>query len=45
MTYDGPSRDRAREVDKLIESARPILGEDKVRLLRLHAGLPHQAAV
>ncbi|MDG9678942.1 hypothetical protein [Micromonospora sp. DH14] len=44
-TYHGPSRDRAAELDKLIERARPILDEDKVRLLRFHAGLPHQAAV
>ncbi|MEH1166458.1 hypothetical protein V6V47_13825 [Micromonospora sp. CPCC 205539] len=44
-TYHGPSGDRAAEVDKLIEGARPILGEHKVRLLRFHAGLPHQAAL
>ncbi|WP_247683690.1 hypothetical protein [Micromonospora sp. D93] len=44
-TYHGPSDDRAAELDKLIERARPILDEDKVRLLRFHAGLPHQAAV
>ncbi|WFE54933.1 hypothetical protein [Micromonospora sp. WMMD1155] len=44
-TYHGPSRDRAAELDTLIERARPILGEDKVRLLRFHAGLPHQAAL
>jgi hypothetical protein len=43
-TYHGPSRDRAAELDKLIERSRPILGEHKVRLLRFHAGLPHQAA-
>ncbi|MBG6066347.1 hypothetical protein IW248_002634 [Micromonospora ureilytica] len=44
-TYHGPSGDRAAELDKLIERARPILDEDKVRLLRFHAGLPHQAAL
>lgn len=44
-TYQGPSRDRAAELDTLIERARPILGEDKVRLLRFHAGLPHQASL
>jgi hypothetical protein len=38
-TYRGPSRDRAAELDNLIEQARPILGEDKTRLLRFHAGL------
>lgn len=45
MIYHGPSRDRAAELDKLIEGARPILGEHKVRLLRFQAGLPHQAAL
>lgn len=44
-TYHGPSRERAAELDKLIERARPILGEHKVRLLRFHAGLPPQAAL
>ncbi|WP_240762482.1 hypothetical protein [Micromonospora sp. HM134] len=44
-TYHGPSRERATELDKLIEHARPILGEHKVRLLRFHAGLPQQAAL
>jgi hypothetical protein len=43
-TYHGPSRDRGTELDKLIERAHPILGEHKVRQLRFHAGLPHQAA-
>lgn len=38
-TYRGPSRDRAAELDQLIEQARPTLGEDKTRLLRFHAGL------
>ncbi|MET8204293.1 hypothetical protein [Micromonospora taraxaci] len=45
MTYHESSRDRAGELDKPIGSARPILGEHKVRLLRFHAGLPHQAAL
>jgi hypothetical protein len=44
-TYHGPSRERAAELDKLIEQARPILGEHKVRLLRFHAGLPLQTAL
>lgn len=39
------SRDRAGELDKLIEHACPILGEGTVRLLRFHAGLPHQASL
>lgn len=37
--YRGPGRDRAAELDQLIERGRPILGEDKTRLLRFHAGL------
>jgi hypothetical protein len=44
-TYHGPSREQAAELDKLIEHARPILDEQKVRLLRFHAGLPQQAAL
>jgi hypothetical protein len=44
-TYHGPSREHAAELDKLIEHARPILGEHKVRLLRFHAGLPQQTAL
>jgi len=44
-TYHEPSRKRAAELDKLIEHARPILGEHKVRLLRFHAGMPHQTAL
>ncbi|MGC4868203.1 hypothetical protein ACLQ3B_22545 [Micromonospora sp. DT53] len=44
-TYHGPSRDRAAQLDKLIAHARPILGEDKIRLLRFHAGLHHQEAL
>ncbi|HVQ93605.1 MAG TPA: hypothetical protein VMU51_21390 [Mycobacteriales bacterium] len=43
-TYHRPSGDRAAELDKLIERSRPILGEHKARLLRFHAGLPHQTA-
>lgn len=43
--YHGPSRKRAAELDRLIERARPILGEHKVRLLLFHAGLPHQTAL
>ncbi len=39
ISYRGPSRDRAAELDRLIDKARPILGESKVRLLRFHAGL------
>lgn len=39
-TYRGPSRERATELDHLIEDARPILGESRARLLRFHAGLP-----
>lgn len=38
-TYHGPSRDRAAQLDHLIEQARPTLGENKTRLLRFHAGL------
>jgi hypothetical protein len=38
-TYRGPSRERAVELDRLIEQARPILGAGKARLLRFHAGL------
>ncbi|GAB3959309.1 hypothetical protein GCM10027614_78530 [Micromonospora vulcania] len=44
-TYHSPSRNLAAELDNLIERARPILGEDRVRLLRFHAGLRHEAAV
>ncbi|MCG5465465.1 hypothetical protein MED01_003744 [Micromonospora sp. MED01] len=44
-TYHGPSRKHAAELDELIEDARPILGEHTVRLLRFHAGLPHQTAL
>ena len=42
-TYHMPSRDRGAELDTLIEHARPILGDPKVRLLRFHTGLPHRA--
>jgi hypothetical protein len=42
-TYRGPGRDRAAEIDHLIEQVRPILGEDKARLLRFHAGLSSTA--
>ena len=38
-TYRTPDPDRAGELDRLTEQARPVLGEDKVRLLRFHAGL------
>ncbi|MEU1589591.1 hypothetical protein [Micromonospora sp. NPDC005710] len=41
-TYHGPSRKQAADLDELIEHARPVLDDDKVRLLRFHAGLPHQ---
>lgn len=37
--YHGPSRERAAELDRLIELARPILGEGRTRQLRFHAGL------
>ncbi len=43
--YHGPSRKHAAELDELIEHVRPILGEHTVRLLRFHAGLPHQTAL
>ncbi|CAI7980962.1 hypothetical protein FRAHR75_930018 [Frankia sp. Hr75.2] len=38
-TYHAPSRDRAAELDSLIERTRPVLGEHRARLLRFHAGL------
>jgi hypothetical protein len=38
-TYHGPSRERAAQLDRLIEQARPIVGEGRARLLRFHAGL------
>ena len=37
--YRGPGPDRAAELDRLIEHARPILGEGRARLLRFHAGM------
>ncbi|MFB6392905.1 hypothetical protein [Polymorphospora lycopeni] len=39
-TYDQPGPRLAAELDRLIERARPVLGEHRVRLLRFHAGLP-----
>lgn len=38
-TYHAPSNARGAELDVLIEQARLVLGERKVRLLRFHAGL------
>jgi hypothetical protein len=38
-TYRTPDPDRAGELDRLTEQARPVLGEHKVRMLRFHAGL------
>ena len=38
-TYHGPSRERTAELDRLIEQARPVLGDGRARLLRFHAGL------
>ncbi|MEV7228839.1 hypothetical protein AB0M79_17710 [Polymorphospora sp. NPDC051019] len=38
-TYDQPGPRLAAELDRLIERARPVLGEHRVRLLRFHAGL------
>ncbi|WP_018504204.1 hypothetical protein [Parafrankia discariae] len=38
-THHPPSRDRAAELDSLIERTRPVLGERRARLLRFHAGL------
>ncbi len=38
-TYRSPDSDRAASLARLIERARPVLGEPKARLLRFHAGL------
>ncbi|GAA2591127.1 hypothetical protein GCM10010435_82320 [Winogradskya consettensis] len=37
--YLAPGRDRAAAFEYLVEEARPVLGEDKTRLLRFHTGL------
>jgi hypothetical protein len=41
-TYHGPSRERAAELDRLIEQARPVLGEIRVR--RPRQGRPGRKA-
>lgn len=38
-TYQTPASGRRTELDRLIERARPSLGENKTRLLRFHTGL------
>ncbi|WP_232234434.1 hypothetical protein [Actinoplanes sp. N902-109] len=38
-SYRGPSRDRAVELDRLIDEVGPVLGAGEARLLRFHAGL------